>query len=78
MADRELGYTGLLAVGHTPQEAWQIIRDGIIARPEVWAVFEAMKDPEGRAALDWARQRWAEHGLPAPFDDLPEPPKGGQ
>jgi hypothetical protein len=70
---RDLGFAGLLAAGHTPAEAWQILRDD--TGPEARAIFADLASTEaGRVALDWARAQWAKYGLPPPWEDLPEPP----
>jgi hypothetical protein len=79
-ARRDLGFTGLLAAGRTPQEAWQIIHDDTAASPEARAIFADLAATEdGRAALDWARAAWARHGLPPPWEDPPDrpAPQGG-
>jgi hypothetical protein len=69
--DRELGFAGLLAAGKTPQEAWQVIRDGLMADPGAMAVIAALTETEdGRASLEWSRAGWARHGLTPPWEDL--------
>jgi hypothetical protein len=74
MPPRELGFAGLVAEGLTPAEAWQIIHDE--TGPEARAIFADLATTEdGRAALEWARGRWAAHGLPPPWED---PPGAGQ
>jgi hypothetical protein len=69
----------MLAAGVPPAEAWQSIRDDVIADPGARGIFaDLASTEEGRDALDASRQMWARHGLPAPFDDLPDPDPGGQ
>jgi hypothetical protein len=77
MADQELGFAGMLAAGVGPQAAWEQVR----ARahdPGVQAIIaELRRTPQGQAALDYSRARWATHGLPppwAPTTGEPEPP----
>jgi hypothetical protein len=78
MTTREPGFLGMIEAGMSPQEAWQSIRDEVAANPFTRAIFaDLASTPDGRAALDLARQMWARHGLPAPFDDLPEPAAPG-
>jgi hypothetical protein len=73
MNDRDLGFAGMVAAGMSPAEAWQVIRDDLLAEPRVLAMLRDMErdpTPAVRAALDYSRQRWAEHGLRAPWDEL--------
>jgi hypothetical protein len=64
-----LGFAGMLQAGIDPREAWQEIRDGIDGG--VLAVIaELERTPDGRAALDYSRQRWAAYGLAPPWEDL--------
>ena len=64
----DLGFTGLLAAGYTPAEAWAEIRE-TSGDPEVRAIIADLRTtPEGRAALDWSREQWAAHGLTPPWD----------
>jgi len=66
----DLGFRGLLAAGYTADEAWAMIRE-TSALPEVHAIIaELGRSEEGRAALQWSREQWAEHGLVAPWDFL--------
>jgi hypothetical protein len=66
----DLGFAGMLAAGYTAQEAWQIIHDDLMADPRAQAIIAALEaDDEGRAALDWSRLEWAQHGLPPPWED---------
>lgn len=68
----ELGFTGLIAAGRTPEEAWAEIRAGL-QDPEVRAIIADLgTTEEGRAALAWSREQWAEHGMIAPWDLPPE------
>ena len=71
--ERRLGFAGMIAAGMTPEQAWASIRADA-ERPESRAIFaELNSTADGRAALECARAAWARHGLPAPFDDLPDP-----
>jgi hypothetical protein len=68
----QLGYQGLLDAGKSSQEAWQILH-AAAASSAARAVFAQMEStPAGREMLEDARRAWARHGLPAPFDDLPD------
>lgn len=67
--DRELGFAGMLAVGMDPQEAYDLIRQES-NHPGVRAIIAELRESEqGRAALEYSRQRWAEYGLTPPWDD---------
>lgn len=62
-----LGFAGLLAIGVDPRAAWQDIHDGC-QHQGIQAMFTFLEGTEdGRAALEYARQRWAAYGLPAPW-----------
>jgi hypothetical protein len=79
MAERELGFAGMLAAGAGPQAAWEQIR-AQCSDPSVQAILTQLRRiPEGRAALDCSRQRWAAHGFPPPWEvgaDQQERPGG--
>lgn len=69
-APADLGYEGLLLAGMTPAQAWQEIHDSMT--PEARAIIADLRtDPEGRAALEYSRQRWALRGLRPPWEDEP-------
>jgi hypothetical protein len=71
MAGRTLGFAGLLAAGVDPQEAYEQVR-ARCADPAVRAVLaELARTPEGRAALDNSRERWATYGFPPPWEQAP-------
>jgi hypothetical protein len=71
----QLGFQGLLDAGHTPAEAWRIIRADLNAEPGALRVIRGLEaTPEGRAALAWSRQQWAAHGLTPPWEDAPDEP----
>lgn len=66
----EMGFLGLVDMGMTPAEAWQVIHDDLRAEPGALAIIRTLdQDQEGRAALAWSRQQWAAHGLPPPWED---------
>jgi hypothetical protein len=76
MSDRIPGFAGLLLLGHTPQQAWQIIRDDFAADPGAQALIAHLASTEdGRAALELSRQDWKRHGLTPPWENLPEGPR---
>jgi hypothetical protein len=63
-----LGFRGLLAEGWTPEQAWAEIRD-TCQHPAVRAIIaDLATTEEGRAALEGSRIRWAQYGLPPPWD----------
>jgi hypothetical protein len=69
--ERELGFAGLLAAGCTPAQAWESCRRSA-QDPDVRAIIaDLATTPEGRAALDWSRLEWAQHGLRPPWEDDP-------
>jgi hypothetical protein len=69
LPNTDLGFTGLLAEGLSPAEAWQVIRDELLAEPGAVAIILGLERTEqGRRALAWSRAQWAEHGLTAPWD----------
>jgi hypothetical protein len=75
--DRELGFLGMLNAGADPQQAWESIRADLAADPGSRAIFaDLAATPQGQESLEWSRRMWARHGLPAPFDDLPDAPGG--
>jgi hypothetical protein len=64
----QLGFTGLVATGVSPEVAWQEMKDRC-SDPQVRAVFEHMGTTEaGRRALEHSREQWAAHGLPIPWE----------
>jgi hypothetical protein len=64
----DLGFTGLLLAGLTPEQAWAEVHR-TSQEPEVQAIIaELAASPEGREALDWSRAQWADHGLPPPWE----------
>ena len=65
-AERDLGFAGMVAAGVPPESAWQAIRDDLVACPGALALLRQL-DPD---SLRWARQRWAAHGLPPPWEGL--------
>lgn len=65
-AGREPGFAGMTAAGVSPADAWQQIRDDLIACPGALALLQQL-DPD---SLRWSRQRWAAHGLPPPWEGL--------
>ena len=68
--DRELGFDGLLAAGRTPEQAWREIHDAMT--PAARAIIADLAgDEQGRAALEWSRQRWALRGLRPPWEAEP-------
>jgi hypothetical protein len=68
----DLGFAGLLAAGLTPVEAWAEVRK-TTAHPAVRAIIADLASTEdGRAALEFSRQRWARHGLRPPWEDPPD------
>lgn len=71
MDDRLPGFTGLLQLGHTPDEAWKIIRDATVAEPGARELFEYMAStPDGLAALEFSRRQWDERGFRPPWSEL--------
>ena len=69
MADRELGFAGMLAAGVDPRAAWERVR-ALCADPAVRAVLaELQRTPDGRAALAYSHQRWAAYGFPPPWEE---------
>jgi hypothetical protein len=65
-----LGFLGLMDMGMTPAEAWQVIHDDLQAEPGALAIIRDLdRDPEGQEALAWSRQQWASHGLPPPWEE---------
>ena len=71
MAERELGFAGMLAAGTDPRTAYEQIR-ALCADPAVCAVLaELQRTPEGRAALAYSRRRWAAYGFPPPWEEAP-------
>jgi hypothetical protein len=71
MAPWRLGFAGLLGAGVDPQEAYQHVR-APCADPAVRAVLaELARTPEGRAALEASRERWAAYGFPPPWEQAP-------
>lgn len=66
--DRVLGFAGMIAAGMDPQQAWDEIHQTCQA-PEIRVIFEQLAaGPEGQAALECSRARWAAYGFPAPWD----------
>jgi hypothetical protein len=71
MAGWTLGFAGLLATGVDPQEAYQQVH-ARCADPAVRAMLaELARTPQGRAALESSRQRWAAYGFPPPSEQAP-------
>ena len=69
MADRELGFAGMLAAGIDPRDAYEQVR-AACADPGVRAVLaELQRTPDGRAALAYSRARWAAYGLAPPWEE---------
>jgi hypothetical protein len=69
MAGWTLGFAGLLAAGVDPQEAYEQVR-ARCADPAVRAVLaELTHTPQGCAALEASRERWAAYGFPPPWED---------
>jgi hypothetical protein len=64
-----LGFAGLVELGMTEAEAWQVIHDDLVSSGAMAIIAELERDEPGRAALDWSRQQWAAHGLPPPWED---------
>ncbi|MFF9594222.1 hypothetical protein ACF1FX_34455 [Streptomyces sp. NPDC014646] len=61
-------FAGLVMTGHSPEVAWQTIKDRA-ANPVVRKMIERMQSTEaGRKALEYSRREWAGQGLPAPWD----------
>jgi hypothetical protein len=76
MAEVELGFAGMLAAGVNPHAAWARIRANA-QDPAVQAVIaELRRTPQGRAALEYSRRRWAAYGLPPPWEPDQPPPSG--
>ena len=68
-ADDDLGFSGLLASGKTPQEAWDLLHERC-SDPSVRAAMEVLRrTPQGPAAFDRLREAWAAYGLPPPWED---------
>jgi hypothetical protein len=66
MVEQNLGFAGPLAAGFDPQEAYQHVRM-LCMDPAVRAILAALaRTPEGPAALDSSRERWAAYGFPPP------------
>ncbi|GAB7036053.1 hypothetical protein JCM4914_75140 [Streptomyces platensis subsp. malvinus] len=66
--DQQLGFAGLVVAGHSPEVAWQTIKDRC-ANPTVRQMIKHMQSSEaGRKALEHTRQEWADLGLPPPWD----------
>ena len=66
----EMGFLGLIEMGMTPAEAWQVIHDDLLAEPGALRLIKALEGTEGgRAALLGSRQRWSAHGLPPPWEE---------
>lgn len=73
----DLGYEGLVLIGKTPQEAWQIIRDDTMGKADIRPLIEHLaSSPEGLAVLQRSRDDWAARGFPPPWAELlnQEPP----
>jgi hypothetical protein len=71
MAGRELGFAGMLAAGTNPRTAYEQVR-AACSDPAVRAILaELQRTAEGRAALDYSRQRWAAYGFPPPREEAP-------
>jgi hypothetical protein len=69
--DRRLGFIGMIRAGMTPAEAWQDIRDSLIAEPGAIDVVAGLKSTEeGRAALEKSRADWARYNLAPPWEGL--------
>lgn len=67
------GFSGLLLLGYTDREAWQIIRDATVADPDAVSIIRIMAGTdEGREALALSGAAWAARGLPAPWAELLE------
>jgi hypothetical protein len=71
MAGRDLGFAGLLDAGIDPRDAYEQVRE-LCADLAVRAVLvELQRTPQGRAALDYSRKRWAAYGFPPPWEEAP-------
>jgi hypothetical protein len=71
MAEQNLGFAGLLAAGIDPREAYGQVR-ALCADLAMRAVLaELQRTPEGRAALNSSRERWAAYGFPPPWEQAP-------
>ena len=69
MAEQDLGFAGMLAAGTDPRTAYEHVR-ALCSDPTVRAVLaELQRTPDGRAALDYSRRRWAAYGLPPPWEE---------
>jgi hypothetical protein len=69
MADRELGFAGMLAAGVEPPDAWEQLR-AQARDPAVRAILaELQRTPHGRAVLEHSRARWAARGFPPPWQE---------
>lgn len=63
------GFTGMIIGGMSADEAYAVIKADCI-KPENAELFDYLKAiPEGRAALQWAGEQWAEYGYPPPWED---------
>ncbi len=77
MAEVELGFAGMLAAGVDPHAAWARIR-ATAQDPAVQAIVaELRRTPQGRAALEYSRRRWAAYGLPPPWEPGDQQRPGG-
>jgi len=66
----ELGFLGLVDMGMTPAEAWQVIHDDLANEPGALAILMDLEaSPAGREVLALSRQQWAAHGLPPPWTE---------
>ena len=71
-----VGFSGVLAAGNTPQQAWDTVREQF-RDPSVLAALDVFRrSPHGRAMLDRSRQAWAARGLPPPWETLALPGPG--
>jgi hypothetical protein len=71
VSPRTPGFRGLVEAGLTPEQAWADIRAGC-QDPAVRAIIADLETTqEGRDTLEWSRIQWAQHGLPAPWEDPP-------
>lgn len=72
MADRELGFQGMLLAGMDPSQAYAEVRKAA-QHPASQAIFAALRETaEGRDALACSARRWAAYGFPPPWEPDPD------
>jgi hypothetical protein len=69
MAERDLGFAGMLAAGIDRRDAYEQVR-AACADPAVRAILaELRRTSGGRAVLAFSRARWAANGFPPSWEE---------